>query len=720
LSTNPKPLLVVGDDPVNLDLLSRRLRRAGYTVDVAASGREALDRIASQEVELLLLDSMMPGLSGIQLLQQLRLRFSAAKLPIIMVTALSESEKVVEALNLGANDYITKPIDFPVALARIKAQIERKRAEAALRESEERYALAARGANDGLWDWDLQTGRVHYSSRWKAMLGYGETEIGDSPEEWLSRVHKDDRPRLEKELALHWVNGAPEFASELRMRHKDGSYRWMLSRGVVLRDSRGGAVRMAGAQTDVTANKAFDPLTGLPNRTLFHETLAVCLERARHEPRYQFAVLFLDLDRFKVINDSMGHMVGDQLLVHIAERLRSAVSGDLCGKQQGAEEWIARLGGDEFAILLEHVDEAAAAQIARRVGESIRAPFRLDGREVFTTVSVGIAPGNAGYQTATEILRDADTAMYKAKSLGRARFEVFDSAMRAQALARMELENDLRRAVNNQEFVLYYQPKVRLKTGAIQGVEALIRWQHPVKGLISPDEFIPVAEETGLIVPMGMWALREACTAMHQWHSEFPSNPPLDVSVNLSVRQFREPDLVEQVAAVLEQTRIARAALQLEITESILMDDVEEVAALLRRLKALGLGLKIDDFGTGYSSLKSLNRLPFDVLKIDRSFVMNMSDDRGTGDVVRTIVSLAETLGMEVVAEGIEAEEQMAWLRALGCDYGQGFYFSPPLSAKNTSEFIRQSRYRQGLIAYASALEPAKGVAERSQPPVRL
>ena len=694
---NTKPLLLVDDDPTNQDVLSRRLKRAGYTTEVAGSGYEALDVLSRRDVELILLDSMMPGLSGIELLRQLRQRYSPARLPIIMVTAMGESERVVEALNLGANDYISKPVDFPVALARIRAQLERKHAEEAVRESEERYALAARGSNDGLWDWDLETRHVYYSTRWKAMLGYEDPEIGDSPEEWLSRVHKEDRAALETELAAHWDAGAAaECSVEHRLLHKDGSYRWMLSRGVVERDAQGKAIRMAGSQTDITGSKAFDPLTGLPNRTLFHEQLAACLERVAQDPEYPFAVLLLDLDRFKVVNDSLGHLAGDELLIHVAQRLRAAVRNapaeNAVARGGAARDVIARLGGDEFAILLENVDAQGAVRIAGRIHESIHAAFKLESQEVFTTVSIGIAAGSAAYHTPTEILRDADTAMYKAKSLGRSRFEVFDAGMRAQAVARLELESDLRRAVDNREFVLYYQPKVSLKTGKIVGVEALIRWRHPERGIVPPDQFIPVAEETGLIVPIGLWVLREACTAMHGWHSEFPTNPPLEISVNVSVRQFREPDLQAQVAAILAETQLDPATLQLEITESVLMDDLDAVAGLLGALKTLGVGLKIDDFGTGYASLKCLSRLPFDVLKIDRSFVVNMAEKDGTGDTIKTILQLAENLGMEVVAEGIEKEEQLVELRSLDCDYGQGYYFSPPIEQNALCDLIRKER----------------------------
>ncbi len=695
--TNPKPLLLVDDDPTNQDLLSRRLKRAGYATELAGSGYEALDVLARREVELVLLDSMMPGLSGIELLRQLRCRFSPARLPIIMVTALGESERIVEALNLGANDYISKPVDFPVALARIRAQIDRKRAEDALRESEERYALATRGANDGLWDWNLETQRVYFSARWKAMLGYGEAEIGDDPQEWMSRVHKEDLPSLQTQLAAHWeAPASQECAIEHRLLHKDGSYRWMLSRGGVQRDGQAKAIRMAGSLTDITASKAFDPLTGLPNRTLFNERLAACLERVALEPEYPFAVLFLDLDRFKVVNDSLGHIAGDELLIHVAQRLRSAVRHAPPGNRGAAHDLIARLGGDEFAILLENVDPEGAIRIAGRIRESIHTAFKLESREVFTTASIGIAPGNAAYRTPTEILRDADTAMYKAKSLGKSRCEVFDAGMRAQAVARLELESDLRRAVDNREFVLYYQPKVSLKTGKIVGVEALVRWRHPERGIVPPDEFIPLAEETGLIVPIGLWVLREACVAMRLWQAEFPTSPALEISVNVSVRQFREPELHAQIAAILAETQLDPATLQLEITESVLMDDLDTVADLLGGLKTLGVGLKIDDFGTGYASLKCLNRLPFDVLKIDRSFVVNMAQGDGTGETIRTILLLAENLGMEVVAEGIENKDQLTELQALHCDYGQGYYFSPPLEHDALGDLIRKARQAEG------------------------
>ncbi|MFN7993010.1 MAG: EAL domain-containing protein [Bryobacteraceae bacterium] len=683
-------ILLVDDDPNNQDLLSRRLIRAGYAIELASNGYEALDILTRHPVDLILLDSMMPGLSGIELLKIVRRDHSPAQLPIIMVTAVGESERVVEALNLGANDYIPKPVDFPVALARIKAQLDQKRAQEQLRESEERYALAARASNDGLWDWDLQTSRIYFSPRWKTMLGYAETEIGEDPEEWLSRIHKDDQGAVRSELArCRDTATSCEFAIEHRVERKDGSYRWMLSRGVVLRDSAGQTIRMAGSQSDITHNKTFDPLTGLPNRNLFLEKLAVCLERFGQESQSTFAVMFLDLDRFQVVNDSLGHTAGDQLLLHVAQRLRAAVRTAPPGSRNPLSDVIARLGGDEFAILLDSVDNEGAVRIAQRILECVNAPFEICGKEVFTTASIGIATPHRGYCSPAELLRDADTAMYKAKEQGRARFEVFDPEMRAAVVARMDIENDLRRALDNGEFELYYQPKVRLATDKIVGAEALLRWNHPTRGIVGPDEFIPIAEETGLIVPIGFWAIQEACVTARRWHSEFTVDPPLEVSVNVSVRQFRDPDLVQRIGRILQETGLNPASLQLEITESVLMDDIDGVADSLRQLKSFGVGLKIDDFGTGYASLKSLNRLPFDVLKIDRSFVLNMCDDEGFGDTIKTILVLAENLGMEVVAEGIEKKEQLLRLRSLHCDYGQGFYFSPPVPSKKLDQLLR-------------------------------
>lgn len=689
-SADKPKLLVVDDEAFNRDLLARRLERAGFAVHTAASAPEALAEIEKGVCELVLLDNMMPGMSGLDLLQLLRATRTPSDLPVIMVTALNESERVVEALNLGANDYVTKPIDFPVALARIHAQLHRKEAERALRVSEERFALAARGSNDGLWDWDLRTGTIFFSARWKEMLGYLDGELKSTEGEWFGRVHAEDAGQLTDALNTARSDQGPnEFINEHRVRHRDGTYRWMLSRGMVQRDAAGRAVRMAGSVTDVTRNKAFDALTGLPNRVLFHETLGRRLAEYRAGETSSLFLLFLDLDRFKIVNDSLGHQAGDTLLVEVARRLRQS----LRLRPGRDQDLVARLGGDEFALLLSGgLGAAEAEQVAQRILLSVRQPVRLEGREVFPSVSIGLAEGNLCYQEANELLRDADTAMYRAKAAGKGRVTRFEPSMREEAVERLELEADLKHALDKDEFRLFYQPKMNLASGLLVGFEALIRWQHPKRGLMAPDYFIPIAEETGLIVPIGNWVLEKACETVKVWQDQFPLEPPLEISVNLSVRQFREPGLVEQVRRAIEKSGIDPGSLQLEVTESVLIRDFGDAGETFAGLKALGVGLKIDDFGTGYSSLQYLARLPFDSLKIDRSFVFRMCDDTQSLDVVRTIVDLARNLGMQVVAEGVETEEQVEQLRSLGCGFGQGFYFSRPVPIEEAAAFLRSSR----------------------------
>ncbi|MFQ5857718.1 MAG: EAL domain-containing protein [Anaerolineae bacterium] len=561
---------------------------------------------------------------------------------------------------------------------------ERKRAEEALRESEERYALAARGANDGLWDWDLKTNEVYFSPRWKSMLGCEEDEIENSPDEWFNRLHPEDLEQVKVDISAHLEGVTSHFENEHRMLHKDGTYRWMLSRGLAVRDADGTAYRMAGSQTDITERKraeeqllhdAFhDGLTGLPNRALFMDRLGRAVERARRRADYLFAVLFLDLDRFKVVNDSLGHTVGDELLIAIAHRLRVCLR---------AADTVARLGGDEFAILLEDINDVSdATHVADLIGEAVMLPFNADGHEVFASASIGIVLSETGYDRPEGVLRDADIAMYRAKELGRARHEVFDTAMRAGAVARLEVETDLRWSVERQEFEIHYQPIVSLADGRIAGFEALLRWQHPERGLVSPGEFISVAEETGLIVPIDRWVLREACRQVRAWQTQFRTDPPLSISVNLSSKQFAQPDLVEQVEQILQETGLDARSLRLEITESVIMGNIESAAAMLSQLRALGVQVQMDDFGTGYSSLSYLHQFPIDAIKIDRSFISRMDVDGDNSEIVQTIVALAHDLGMDVIAEGVETGEQLAHLRALACEYGQGYYFAKPLDSE--------------------------------------
>jgi len=406
-------------------------------------------------------------------------------------------------------------------------------------------------------------------------------------------------------------------------------------------------------------------------------------------PDAQFAVMLLDIDRFKLINDSLGHSAGDQLLVAMAGRLVQGLRTGDSNAGSTCRDLAARFSGDGFAVLLcDLSDPAEAVQVAQRILAELRESFGLSEREIFCTVSIGIAPCASAYRSAADMVRDADTAMNTAKSKGRSRCGIFDDTMRTRVMERLQLENDLRHAVQNHELSLNYQPKVRLADRRICGFEALARWRHPQRGWIPPTEFIPAAEETGLIHELDMWVLLQACSQMKRWHTAYPCDPPLAISVNLSPSQFAQPDLVEQIAAVLKETGLEPPSLQLEITEGVLKDDHEFARDILERLKLLGVGLKIDDFGTGYSSLACLAQLPFDTLKIDRSFTLQLEGGDCNAKIVRSILDMAHTLGMEVVAEGVEDNQQIARLISMGCEFGQGFFFSKPVSAEDADLLV--------------------------------
>src|SRR6266542_6460153 len=446
-------------------------------------------------------------------------------------------------------------------------------------------------------------------------------------------------------------------------------------------------LRQFPARLDELARQAFrDSLTNLVNRALFMDRLGHALARTERGAD-ELAVLFLDLDRFKVVNDTLGHSVGDQLLVEVSYRLGTALRpGDT----------VARLGGDEFGILLEDVADAETAEtIAVRIEEGLGKPYPFEGRDVFVTASIGIALSSAKLASPEEILRDADLAMYHAKAKGKARHEVSDGSMGAPALDRMDLEMDLRSAISRHEFRLHYQPILRLDTGKIAEVEALIRWQHDKRGLLQPDDFIGLTEETGLIVPIGQWVLAEACKQARTWQTEYPSSPPLVMSVNLSAKQFQHPQLVEEITQALRETGLAPSCLKLEITESTVMHDAPATLAKLRELKELGVRLAIDDFGTGYSSLGYLKRFPVDTLKIDRSFVKGLSRESGDSAIVRAVVTVAKSLNMDVTAEGVETEGQLTELKVLGCDQGQGFLFARPVSAERVAPLLASEHTRE-------------------------
>ncbi|HEX7009719.1 MAG TPA: EAL domain-containing protein [Phycisphaeraceae bacterium] len=598
---------------------------------------------------------------------------------------------------------------------RLREQVrERLRSERALRESQQRYILAAAGARDGLWDWDLVRDAIFYSARWKAMLGYEDHEIADSPQEWFSRIHPDDVAKVRAQLEAHLTGSLPHFECEYRMRRRGGNHIWVLSRGLAVKDAAGRAYRIAGSQTDITDRKlheqrlryeaCHDTLTGLSNRAILMDRLAQAIARAKRQPGYHFAVLFFDLDRFKLINDSLGHLIGDQLLLGVANRLRGCLRriDSLC---RVAGHDLARIGGDEFVVLLEGLrDPHDAVRVAQRLQQELAAPYDLSGHEVVITASIGIASSNTGYNQADEILRDADTALFRAKAQGRARHEMFDKDMHARAVARLRLESDLRRALDRGEFRLLYQPIVDLAAGRLQGFEALIRWEHSERGPVPPSVFIPIAEETGLIVPIGQWVLGEAIRCAKAWRTRYPAAPAFTISVNLSPIQISHPNLVQQIRGLLEGAGLDPQTLCLEITESAVIENDQQAISVLEQLRALRIRSLMDDFGTGYSSLSYLHRLPVDVVKIDQSFTHELTKRRETRAVVQAIVDLVHGLGKSVVAEGIETPEQIIHLQAIGCDYAQGYYLAQPLEEAQAESFLKNPR---SLINAADYTAPA-------------
>ncbi len=566
---------------------------------------------------------------------------------------------------------------------------------AALQSSEEQFQLATEAADVGLWDWDLQNNAVYLSPVFKRQLGYREEEMPSRYEAWESRLHPDDRARALATIQDCLADRVSYYEVEFQLRHKDGSYRWFLSRGALRRDEAGRPIRMLGVQVDITERRHaeeqlgrlahYDSLTALPNRVLFADRLGQAIIEADRHGRL-VGVAFLDLDRFKNINDTLGHDAGDQLLKAVAERLTGAArKGDT----------VARLSGDEFTLILAdmgHVDDAA--RVAQKVLDAFTQPFYVAGRELHMTASLGITLYPFDVKDVSGLLRNADIAMYRAKEHGRNTYRFYAADMMTKAVENLALENDLRHAVDRGELVLHYQPIIGCAAGEILGMEALVRWRHGTRGLIPPLQFIPLAEDTGLIVPIGEWVLREACAQCQRWQREFKR--PLRVAVNLSARQFGQPPIARTVRRALEDAGLDPTALELEITESVLLHHDAEKLESLRALAEMGVTLTIDDFGTGYSSLSYLKRFPVKALKIDQSFTHDIPNDADDAALARAIINMAHILGLKTIAEGVETQKQFEFFRSERCDAAQGFYFSKPLPAEEFATLLGKSRLATG------------------------
>ena len=607
-----------------------------------------------------------------------------------------------EAMLTSLADFAAIAIENANLYERSQREIfERVKAEAALRESDERYSLVVKGTNDGIWDWNLNTHQVHYSARWKSILGYTDEELGTSPKEWLDRVHPEDRKHLEMAITAYLKSSEPHFEHEHRILHKDGTYCWVLTRGFAVRDVNGKPFRMAGSQSDITDRKlaegrlihnAFhDTLTNLPNRALLMDRLKRAIYRRKRSADKSFSVLYLDLDHFKNINDSLGHATGDKLLVAVAEILQTNLR-DM--------DTVARLGGDEFILLLEDLQKMEGAyEIAQRILKNLSTPKNINGHEIFLTASIGIISCEMEYDDPELLLRDADIAMYSAKTRGRARFEVFQLEMRNDFLEQLSLEYDLRHAIQNNGLRLLYQPIISLETRTLFGFEALVRWEHPVHGWLSPKDFLPIAENTGLVQTIDHWALQTAASQFSKWLKELSVDVQLSINVNLSAKYLLHRNLVEEVEEILKETGLNSRRLKLEVTESAIMENSQNIMSTLKRLRAMGVDIHIDDFGTGYSSLAYLHQFPVQALKIDRSFISSSYNGEYMPELVRTMLHLASDLRLEAIAEGIENKEQLDQLQKFGCKLGQGFFFSPPIESNAVKSLLRKFQTGQNPFA---------------------
>ena len=609
-----------------------------------------------------------------------------------------DRQLVERAMELSSHELYERNRALAATHERLLAEVEQRK------RTEYRYTLAAQGANDGLWDWDVETGRVYYSPRWKAMLGYDEAEIGDGIAEWLDRVHADDLPRLRADIDVHLRHDKENLSSEFRIRHRDGQYRWVLCRGIAVKDPERDTLRAAGSLTNITDRKLaeeqlrfealHDALTGLANRSLLADRLTHSLARANRDPENRFALLYIDLDEFKVINDSLGHQVGDKLLIEVARRLSAcARKVDTIARIPG--DHVARIGGDEFVMLLE--DLAApedALRVAERIHGALAEPFNLGVHDLVARGSIGVATSDGSYSRPEEVLRDADIALYQAKQAGKSCTCVFDPQMHQRAMTRWSTETELRRAIDRDEFELHYQPIID-GAGRLAALEALVRWRHPVRGLVMPDAFISVAEETGLIVPLGKLVLTNACRQLRRWQREIPSFAQMAVGVNISHRQFVSPAVVDDIGGILDETGLAPQSLRLEVTETAAMQNAAQTIETMARLRAMGILIYMDDFGTGYSSLSQLQRMPLDALKIDREFVKDMNRDATSRSIVDSIITLAHTMSLRVIAEGVETAEQAERLVDSGCDYLQGYHFGRPMPVAEVALFVERREARE-------------------------
>jgi diguanylate cyclase (GGDEF)-like protein/PAS domain S-box-containing protein len=703
-------ILVVDDDPGGRRLTRATLTRAGFDVVEAKDGLQALDVMREEFPDLVLMDVSMPVMDGFTACTELRQMPGGGRVPVVMMTGLDDVESIDRAFAVGANDFITKPINWPILAHRVQYMLRASAAINSLDLNQRRLSDAQRIGEMGDWEWDVRQDRIFPSPQARRIFGHPTAWDALQLDGFLTTVHPEDADRV-REACERAIAAGDAFAIEHRVIQMGGRLRHVHQQvEVTAHDESGRALKLAGAVHDITQRKDaeeqirrlayYDALTGLPNRLLFSDQLLKAIANAERHGQ-KVAIMFIDLDHFKRVNDTLGHGAGDELLRLVSARLSSSIrTEDALGRPAGADvaNSIARLGGDEFIVMLSDVQGVTeAAAIARRLVAALNDPLTIMGTELYVGGSVGVAMyPNDGTDIDT-LLMNADTAMYRAKEAGRGGFQFYDASMNARALDRLVMETMLRRALERSEFMLHYQPRVELASGRIVGAEALIRWQHPERGVVPPSEFIALAEGANLVIAIGEWAIDAACRQLAAWRAA--GMGPTTVAVNLSASHLRDSALPDLVRRALTQHGVPASCLEIEVTESILMADPELCVDNARRLSELGVGLSIDDFGTGYSSLSYLKRLPITSLKIDQSFIRDLATDPDDAAIITAIIAMAHTLKLRVIAEGVETEAQRAFLKTHHCDEFQGFLFSTAVEAPVFASLIEQQYLRAHAVA---------------------
>ncbi len=718
---NPKEpaslALIIDDDPTMRLTMGAALMKSGLDMVEAQDGNQGLNLFETREPDIILLDVMLPDTDGFQVCQKIRASEKGAFTQILMVTGLDDIDSIRKAFDAGANGFVSKPINLGTLGPQVLYMLRAGQAFKELHISRNRLAKTQELARIGTWQVDLASGNFHCSVEAAHLLGLNggdpnlpvRADLSDNVpfDEFFSSIPETDKLRVSNSIK-GMIQAKKPGTLEYRISSGDGTVRHILNKSEIITDQQNHAALLLGIVQDVSDLKKaqaeihylafYDSLTGLANRSLFMERMEKAINKAGLQREY-LALIFMDLDHFKRINDTLGHHIGDLLLQKVAKNIKKCIrKSDPAARMLSLPEtdvMVARFGGDEFSILITGIKEPeAAAMVAQRLLRSIPATYSLEGHEVSVTTSIGISVFPEDGDKAEVLLKNADTALYHAKTLGRNAYQFFTKSMNQAAIERFSIDQDLKKAIDNQELILYYQPKIRLSDQSIAGAEALIRWRHPRRGMIPPDKFIPVAEESGIIVDINRWVLKEACRQAKEWEilcKARSADPPV-ICINLSGYKLNRQNIVQTLEDTVAATTVDASTIEIEITENILLRETKETITTLNRIKSLNFRIAMDDFGTGYSSLSYLTSFPVDTLKIDRSFVMNSMEDQGNLVIVKAIIAMGRSLGKTIVAEGIESQDQYLFLKGAGCDQGQGYYFYRPMPAHDFETLLVSSK----------------------------